>query len=413
MSNLPIAPIEEAINSIAEVEFTEESAEIGKKAKKEKRVYVGSLDPARIAKLFLGAAGVDNLKYHKDTWWFYTGRSFETIDDTDLEATLTKFVQNTYIKQHAYVVGKVDEDDAPFIAPRPLKKPFIKDVLGSLKAETLLVANHQMPLWVGDGDRHSYIAFDNGLVEISDLLTNDQVTLQDHTPWWFSANYLPFTYDAQATCPEWTAFLTEVLEEDEDRIKLLQEWFGYCLLPDTRQHRFMLMEGLGANGKSVIVNVLSGLLGQNNVSSVPIESFSNNFALAITYGKLLNVCSEASKVSQHTEGLLKSFVGGDLLTVDRKHKEALTFNPTASSRPQWESTSGSASLASRMLTLTLDRIDEMITLELSVSSRLDFRRRFFAIAGPPQAILLRRGQFAIRIPATRPTMRKFTPSDTV
>jgi hypothetical protein len=38
--------------------------------------------------------------------------------------------------------------------------------------------------------------------------------------------------------------------------------------------------------------------------------------------------------------------------------------------------------ASRMLRLTVDRIDEMMTLQLNVSSRVDFRRRFLAVTAP-------------------------------
>jgi hypothetical protein len=36
-----------------------------------------------------------------------------------------------------------------------------------------------------------------------------------------------------------------------------------------------------------------------------------------------------------------------------------------------------------MFRLTLDRIDEIVTLQLSISCRLDFRRRFLITRVPP------------------------------
>jgi hypothetical protein len=87
-------------------------------------------------------------------------------------------------------------------------------------------------------------------------------------------------------CPRWLRFLEEVLEGDKDRISLLQEWFGYCLTHDTSLHAFMVLEGSGANGKSVVCEILTKMLGVDNVSNVPLEVFADRFQLATTLGKL-------------------------------------------------------------------------------------------------------------------------------
>ena len=62
-----------------------------------------------------------------------------------------------------------------------------------------------------------------------------------------------------------------------------------------------------------------------------------------------------------------------------------------------------------------NRIDEMVTLQLSVSLRLDFRRCFLAIVGPPQAILFRRGLQTAppprALPRERPATRPATEND--
>jgi putative DNA primase/helicase len=90
-----------------------------------------------------------------------------------------------------------------------------------------------------------------------------------------------------------------------------------------------LLEGEGSNGKSVVVNVMAGLLGQEAVSSIPLSSFAARFDKFFTFGKALNVCSEASELTPRLEDHLKAYVGGDLISTDRKHREVFQFRPTA------------------------------------------------------------------------------------
>jgi len=93
--------------------------------------------------------------------------------------------------------------------------------------------------------------------------------------------------------------------------------------------KFLLMEGAGANGKSVTVDILTGMLGTANVSSVPLAVFDARFALIPTHGKLLNVCNEVTTLKPRVEGIVKQYVGGDLITVDRKNLSPIQFRPTA------------------------------------------------------------------------------------
>jgi putative DNA primase/helicase len=124
--------------------------------------------------------------------------------------------------------------------------------------------------------------------------------------------------DDRAQCPTWLKFLDEVLERDIERISLLQEWFGYCLTPDTSQHKFMILEGEGANGKSIVCEVLTALLGKENVSNVPLEMFGERFQLTPTIGKLANIASEVGEIKSVAEGHLKQFTSGDKMYFDRK-----------------------------------------------------------------------------------------------
>src|SRR5262249_2196146 len=143
------------------------------------------------------------------------------------------------------------------------------------------------------------------------LLDPNTRDLIEPTENWFSPICLPYRYDSGADCPTWKKFLNRNLEGDPEKIGLVQEIFGYCLLPTTRAQRFFVLVGEGANGKSVVLAVLEAMVGSDNVSSVPFESFGQQFKTHQTLGKLVNICPEIGNVGRTEEGILKGFVSGD------------------------------------------------------------------------------------------------------
>jgi len=68
------------------------------------------------------------------------------------------------------------------------------------------------------------------------------------------------------------------------------------LTADTRFRTFLIVEGDGANGKSVL-DTLANLLGPSNVSRVPLEIFGERLQLMRTFGKLENIAPEVDNVS--------------------------------------------------------------------------------------------------------------------
>jgi putative DNA primase/helicase len=140
---------------------------------------------------------------------------------------------------------------------------------------------------------------------------------------------LPFAYDPEARCDNWLVSLESIFEEDQERIALLQEWFGYCLTPDTSYHSFMLFEGESRAGKGTIKNVLVKLIGCANVSSVRLEMLGERFQLYPTYGKLVNVIDETDRVERFDEGLFKTLVAGGEVSFERKGKDNFSEPATA------------------------------------------------------------------------------------
>src|SRR5262249_725910 len=95
------------------------------------------------------------------------------------------------------------------------------------------------------------------------------------------------------------------------------------------QQKFFLFEGEGANGKGVVLNILTLLLGAANVSGLPLESFSATHGLESTLGKLVNLTSEIGDLDRVSEGKLKQFTGEDLMSFNPKYRPEFTAKATA------------------------------------------------------------------------------------
>jgi putative DNA primase/helicase len=85
--------------------------------------------------------------------------------------------------------------------------------------------------------------------------------------------------------------------------------------------------GGGGNGKSVLLNVLTHLVGAENVSHAHIEQLGKNFVRAELEGKLLNISPEISANAKMADGYLKQIVSADKVQAERKFKPSFSFRP--------------------------------------------------------------------------------------
>ena len=265
------------------------------------------------------------LHYFHDVAWWHNGTHYREESNSDIDAKTVQHLDCNYYR---------------------LTKAAVANLQLCLKAKTNVSSHREMPTWLDGTTGGNWIAMKNGILNIAALLRNETEVLVPHTPRYFSANVLPFNFDPMAECPKWLAFLARNLEADQERIALLQEFFGYCLSPCLTAHKFLFHEGQGANGKSVACAVLTAMLGTANVSSVPLEAFGERFGLYQTLGKMANIASEIGEIDRVAEGILKAFTSGDAMQFDRKHRDPITARPTAklvfasNNRPRFSDKSG-------------------------------------------------------------------------
>jgi putative DNA primase/helicase len=238
----------------------------------------------------------------------------------------------------------------------------VNNVLDALRAECFTA--HIAPCWLsadeGLPDPKEIIPAQNGLIW---LRANAEPWLYSPpTPRFFSMNALDFPFSAKAPTPvEWLRFLSELWEEDEESIQLLQEWFGYCLTADTRQQKALLLVGPKRAGKGTIARVLTRLIGAANVCGPTLSGLSTNFGLWALIGKLVAIISDARLSGRTDQAVITerilAIVGEDSITIDRKNQEPVTTRLLTrlmiltNELPKLADASGA--LASRFLVLTL------------------------------------------------------------
>lgn len=295
-------------------------------------------DPHRLARVNLDryAAQADGatIRYWRSEWytWKPSRGCYKQISEDELRAKLAESIKQEFDRINVLEQQSSDSDELP--TTRKVTKTLVNNVLAATASLTCIPSSVEAMTWLdcdGTRERRNYVAMLNGVIDLDKLLADadESECILPNSPKWFSTVRLPYEFNPDAECPRWLAFLHKNLERDEQRIARLQEWSGYCLLPDTGQQKFLAMEGEGANGKSVYCAALSAMLGAENCSHVTLERFGERFEKTATLGKLVNICADVGEIDRVAEGCLKSFTSGDTMYFDRKHVSGVSCIPTA------------------------------------------------------------------------------------
>jgi putative DNA primase/helicase len=130
----------------------------------------------------------------------------------------------------------------------------------------------------------------------------------------------------------WLRFLDEALGGDSEMIALIQEWCGYCLTGDTSEHVLMFIFGNGGNGKSVLLNTITKILGDYAVTAA-METFTSSRGerhstdVAMLKGARLVTASETEEEHSWAEARIKQLTGADPITARFMRRDNFTFIP--------------------------------------------------------------------------------------
>ncbi|RYB05718.1 phage/plasmid primase, P4 family [Lichenibacterium ramalinae] len=133
-------------------------------------------------------------------------------------------------------------------------------------------------------------------------------------------------------CPTWLRFLEQATGGDAEMVQFLRAWFGYCLTGLTREHALVFVHGPGGNGKSVFVNVITGILG-TYATTAAMQTFTASTGaghptdIAMLKGARLVSASETEEGAQWAEARIKSLTGGDTVSARFMRQDFFSFVP--------------------------------------------------------------------------------------
>jgi putative DNA primase/helicase len=138
--------------------------------------------------------------------------------------------------------------------------------------------------------------------------------------------------DPQCPIPLWLAFLKRVTTDDVELIAFLQRMAGYALTGSTEEHALFFHHGVGANGKTTFIKVLSGILGDYH-RTAPIETFVASHTehhptdLAGLHGARLVTSVETEEGRRWDETKIKALTGGDEISARFMRQDFFEFTP--------------------------------------------------------------------------------------
>ena len=137
-------------------------------------------------------------------------------------------------------------------------------------------------------------------------------------------------------CPTWRLFLRRITGNDDELIAFLRRMCGYALTGVTSEHALFFLYGTGANGKSVFINTVAGIIADYH-KTAPIETFvaSNSERhptdLAGLRGARLVTATETEEGKPWAEAKIKTLTGGDKISARFMKQDFFEFSRSSNS----------------------------------------------------------------------------------
>lgn len=332
-------------------------------------------DPHRLARVnmerYMLAHG-RRLVYWQSEWYRWKSGKYIKIEVDELKAKVSNAIRAEFenlwpAKLEKYNEWRASDKYEPALdkGPPPIQKVtrnLVSNVIGAMEGMAAIPGSIKMPCWLPDRSNRHYVSMGNGILDLEKVCDGKPMEefLLPHSHEWFSTFQLEYDYSKTAQCPKWLDYLDFVMSGDRDRIAILQEWAGYLLTPTNDLQKFLVLEGEGQNGKTVYFAAIRAMLGEENISNVPLENFGGQFDLEATLGKAANISGDTDELDRVSEGALKKFTGGDTMQFDRKNIRQISARPTAKLMCAWNKRphfrDRSKGLWRRMVLIPFDRI---------------------------------------------------------
>ncbi len=232
--------------------------------------------------------------------------------------------EKAFFQYNDYCYQQISDEQLNFLCQTELKEfkrffpksamvNFIHFAIGSCLINSLEAYDHQK----------RFLTLKNGLYDLN------QEELVPHDPSVFTTNLLPYEFDLGAKCPLWEKYLKDVFFGKQDIINFVKQAVGYSFLKDIPTAALFLLIGEGSNGKSVFINTITNLFGEENVANVNLHQMSDEYYVQDLFGKMVNLSSESSHKKKIDTEIIKAAVAGDWISGRLPYKPPSKFKPYA------------------------------------------------------------------------------------
>lgn len=251
----------------------------------------------------------DRVSYCQDEnlWYVYNGKFWEAdIQKTNM-MKLTKELANTM----KTITKSYVSSDSNY------GKQLLQAVkrLGNIHTKQSMITASQCEVARLKKDyntRRDILIVKNGVV---DLRTGE---LLDFSPEYYSTQaVVDINYNPKAGEPtRFLQFLDEIFAGDKELVEYLLLFLGYCLTGEVKESKFLICYGSGANGKSVLFNLIRDIMGMYSDSMAPSGILKkrnsdgpNSSVMKIRDTRMVTI-DELQKYDELDTGLVKNITGG-------------------------------------------------------------------------------------------------------
>jgi hypothetical protein len=196
-------------------------------------------------------------------------------------------------------------------------------LVGALKSRAYVAPSYF------DAGRNAYTCVDVTIIlDVEDRA--DPIKYERHSSRFRTLVAAPVTFEyGNKAKDELHQFLEQTIPDAVARERLL-ELVGLALLgKGTLQHKMVVFFGEGANGKSVLIDLIGGLFSASQRTSVSPDELINDYGRAALDGSRLNSLSELDSLSPKELKWLKAAIGGNEMNARRVGGNGFQLVPQA------------------------------------------------------------------------------------
>ena len=161
--------------------------------------------------------------------------------------------------------------------------------------------------------------FINGTLEL------DTGVFRDHNPADYCSFQASYPYNPEASYQTWASFIDDVSTGDAKTAELLQFIPAYGFMNHTKYEKIFVLCGSGGNGKSVYLDFLRLLFGDENCSHITPRGLVDRFQRIKLKDALMNLAGEIKSDVADAEEYMKMIATGEPISACYKSQDFVDF----------------------------------------------------------------------------------------